>query len=407
MALVRDAEYAAVVERERPLLQACAYLLTGNDGRADRLVQLVLARMYERWHDVHTPRVEALRGLVQTSPHDPQLPWDTSARVQLVDGDLAEPASTNPIVADLSRLPPDQRSVIVLERYAELPSVQIGQIVGRTVDEVLLLARQARATLTFGHPERADDAQLAAELREAVPLDRRAAYDGAADLAHGRQLVRRRWLRRGLATVAALVLVVAGVVVLLPDRTPTPVAAPPPAATPTPAAQRRCDPAELTCRGEILRIWRAEMAVVVQSYLDPQGKYFSGYGYRYDQRYDTPGFWSGNGGALAFDMFRLGKGATMGATVVYLQIATDRRMAVRCGETVGEVCQRQTFLSGNSFSLTQTSSVTEGMEVQYRPAGREVITVIARNTTKGQIYEIPRGDLIRLVQDRRLKLPAI
>ena len=52
MALVRDEEYAAVVERERPLLQACAYLLTGDDGRADRLVQLVLARMYERWHDV-------------------------------------------------------------------------------------------------------------------------------------------------------------------------------------------------------------------------------------------------------------------------------------------------------------------------------------------------------------------
>src|ERR687894_202295 len=103
MATVRDEEYAAVVERERPLLQACAYLLTGNDGRADRLVQLVLARMYERWPDVRTPRVEALRSLVQTSPHDPQLPWDTSPRVQLVDGGFAEPASGDPIVADLSR----------------------------------------------------------------------------------------------------------------------------------------------------------------------------------------------------------------------------------------------------------------------------------------------------------------
>ena len=174
-------------------------------------------------------------------------------------------------------------------------------------------------------------------------------------------------------------LIVAGVVVLVPDRT-TPVAAPPPAATPTPTPQRRCDPAELTCRGEILRIWRAEMAVVVQSYLDPKGEYFSGYGYRYDERYDTPGFWSGNGGALAFEMFRLDKGAT----VVYLQIATDRRQAVRCGATVGEVCRPQKFLSGNFFNLTQTSSVTQGMEVQYRPAGREVITVIARNTTKGR-----------------------
>ena len=203
--------------------------------------------------------------------------------------------------------------------------------------------------------------------------------------------------------MAALVLVVAGVVVLVPDRTPAPVAAPPPATTPTPTPQRRCDPADLLCRGEILRVWRAEMAVVVLSHLDPKGEYFSGFGYRYDERYETPGFWSGNGGALAFEMFRLDKGAT----VVYLQIATNRRLAVRCGETTGEVCQRQKFLSGNFFTLSQSTSVGEGMEVQYRPAGREVITVIARNTTKGQSYDIPRADLIRLVQDPRLKLPAI
>jgi hypothetical protein len=323
--------------------------------------------------------------------------------VQLVDGGFAKPASGDPIVADLSRLPPDQRAVIVLERYAELPSVQIAEIVGRTVDEVLLLARRARATLTLGNPDRADDTQLAAEFREAVPLDRRVAYDGAADLAHGRQLVRRRWLRRGLTAAAALMLMVAGVVVLAPDRAPAPVAAPSPAVAPTPIPQRRCDPAELTCRGEILRVWRAEMAVVVQSYVDPKGEYFSGYGYRHDERYETPGFWSGNGGALALEMYRLDKGAT----VVYLQIATNRRLAVRCGQTIGEVCMPQKFLSGNHFNLTQTTSVTEGMEVQYRPDGREVITVIARNTTKGQIYDIPRGDLIRLVEDKRLKLPAI
>src|SRR5215203_3219457 len=86
MAVVRDEEYAVVVERERPLLQACAFLLTAEEERADRLVQLVLARMYERWDDVRRPRVEALRSLVQTSPHDPLLPWDTGPRIQLIDG---------------------------------------------------------------------------------------------------------------------------------------------------------------------------------------------------------------------------------------------------------------------------------------------------------------------------------
>jgi hypothetical protein len=191
--------------------------------------------------------------------------------------------------------------------------------------------------------------------------------------------------------------------VLMPDLTPVPITAPPPATTITPTPQRRCDPVELTCRSEILRVWRAEMANVVQSHLDPNGQYFSGYGYRYDERYNTPGFWSGNGGALAFEMFRLDKGAT----VVYLQIATSRQVAVRCGETIGEICRWQQLLDGNSYNLTETTSVIQGMEVQYRPAGREVITVIARNTMKGQVWDIPRGDLIRLVQDPRLKLPEI
>jgi DNA-directed RNA polymerase specialized sigma24 family protein len=401
MAGVRDEEYATVVERERPLLQACGYLLTGDEGRADRLVQLVLARMYERWDEVRRPRIEALRALVLISPHDPQLPWDTRDRFDLVDGRLA-PTPAEPIVADLTRLPPDQRAVIVLERYAQLPGVQIAEIVGRPVDEVLSLAQQARATLADGHPERADAAALVEQLREAVPLDRRTAYDGAADLAHGRQLVRRRWLRRGSLAVAVLALLVATVQVLVPVRTPTPVAGPLPTATATATSWRRCDPAESTCRGEILRVWRAEMANVVQSHIDPKGQYFSGYGYRYDERYNTPGFWTGGGGALALEMFRLDKGAT----VVYLQIATSSRTAVKCGETTHHPCSDETFLSGNTFNLTQTTTVEEGMEVQYRLIGR-VITVIARNTTKGQAREIPRGELIALVEDPRLKLPAI
>jgi hypothetical protein len=401
MAGVHDEEYATVVERERPLLQACGYLLTGEEGRADRLVELVLARMYDRWDDVRRPRIEALGALVKTSPHDPQLPWDTRQRFQLVDGQLT-PEPDEPIVRDLSRLPADQRAVIILERYAELPSVQIAEIVGRTVDEALQLARQARATLTNGHPERADDASLAEELREAVPLDRRTAYDGAADLAHGRQLVRRRRLWHGSIAAAALALLVSAVLVLVPDRRPASVAAPPPTATATATSQRRCDPAESTCRGEILRVWRAEMANIVQSHLDPKGQYFSGYGYRYDERYNTPGFWTGQGGALAFEMFRLDNGTTE----VYLQIATSTRTAVRCGETTHHPCSDETFLSGNTFALTQTTTVDEGMEVQYRLIGR-VITVIARNTTKGQAWNIERGDLINLVEDQRLKLPAI
>jgi len=147
--------------------------------------------------------------------------------------------------------------------------------------------------------------------------------------------------------------------------------------------------------------WRSEMAAVAASYLDPQGRYFSGFGYSYDSRYDTPGFWDGQGGALAFEMFRLDKGATE----IYLQIATSRKYAASCGFTTRQPCQRMRFMDGNSFLLTETTSVRQGMEVQYSPAGTEVITVIAHNTQRGKVLEIDRGDLIKLVQDPRLHLP--
>jgi hypothetical protein len=145
------------------------------------------------------------------------------------------------------------------------------------------------------------------------------------------------------------------------------------------------------------------MSVVVGSYLDPRGENFSGYGYRYDERYNDPGFWTGQGGSLAFEMFRLDKGAT----TVYLQIATSRQDSVRCGDTIGIRCTRQKFLDGNFYNLTNTVSVRQGMEVQYRPTGEHVVTVVARNTIKGQEFDIPRGDLIRLVQDPRLRLPEL
>ena len=145
------------------------------------------------------------------------------------------------------------------------------------------------------------------------------------------------------------------------------------------------------------------MAVVVGAYLDPTGEYFSGYGYRDEERHDNPGFWTGQDGALAFEMFRMDEGAT----TVYVQIATSRRSAVRCGETIGRPCVRQKFLDGNFFNLTGTVNVKQGMEVQHRPTGQQVVTVIARNTRKGRPFDIERGDLIRLVQDPRLQLPQI
>jgi DNA-directed RNA polymerase specialized sigma24 family protein len=401
MSVSHDEEYAAVVERERPLILATAYLMTGDPAKAERVAQLVFAQLYERWPRVLDPRLEALRAAVNAARAPVDLPWEVRERIELIDGPPLA-AAGEPIIADLLTLRFSERAAIVLQRYAGLSSAAIAEVLEWPVENVPALLLRARAALAAGHPARSSDAVLTQELTDAIPYAMRESHGSADDLAHGRRLVRRRWIQRASAALVAAVLIAVAGVLLVPTRPPpVPLLAPSgPVATPS---GQVCDTSEATCRAKVLFGWRSEMAAVVASYLDPRGRYFSGFGYSYDNRYDMPGFWDGQGGALAFEMFRLDKGATE----IYLQIATSRKYAASCGFTTRQPCQRIRFLDGNSFLLTETTSVRQGIEVQYSPAGAEVITVIAHNTQRGQILEIDRGDLIKLVQDPRLHLPKL
>jgi len=401
MPVIRDEEYAAVVERERPLIQATAYLLTGDPVQAERLVQLAFAQLYGRWPKVPGPRVEAIRAVVAIARGPVTLPWEHRPRVELIDGLLA-PSSVEPIVADLRLLSHDERVAIVLERYVGLPSGQIAEILRRRVGDVALLGQQAQDALAAQNPARRSDEALAEELRDAIPDEIREPHSGFVDLVHGHRLAHRRWIQRGAAALVAVMLIAVTTALLIPARQLVPEAGSPlpsaPIATPP---GHRCDPADATCRTRILLKWRYEMVEIVTSHVDPTGEYFSGFGYHYNDRYDTPGFWYGQGGALAFEMFRLDKGATQ----VYLQIASSRTFSVHCGATTRQPCSRVKFVDGNFFVLSESTLVQQGIEVQYSPSGKEVITVIARNTQRGQTLNIKRSDLIKLVQDARLHLP--
>ena len=397
----RDEEYAAVVERECPLIQATAYLLTGDPVQAERLVQLAFAQLYGRWLRVPSPHVEAIRAVVTIARGPAILPWEHRPRVELIDGFLAT-SSAEPIVADLRLLSHDQRAAIVLQRYVGLPSGQIAEILRRHVADVALLGQQARTVLVARNPARSSDNALAEELRDAIPYEIREHHNGSIDLVHGRRLARHRWIQQGAAALVAVMLIAVAGVLLITARQPAPEAGPPPPSAPIATRPgQSCDPPDATCRTRILLKWRYEMVGIVMSQLDPEGKYFSGFGYNYDDRYDTPGFWHGDGGALAFEMFRLDKGATE----IYLQIASSRKFAVRCGATTRQSCSRVKFVDGNFLVLSGSTRVQEGIEVQYSPGGTEVITVIARNTQRGQVLKIDRDDLIKLVQDSRLQLP--
>ena len=169
MPAVRDEEYAAVVDRERPLIQATAYLLTGDPVRAERLVQLVFAQLYGRLPTVQHPPLEAFQALVRAARGPIKLPWEHRKRFELMDGAPRIPAVA-PIVSDLGRLSYEQRVAIVLDRYAGLSSGQIAEILQRPVDDVLLLAQRAQVALAAGHSERTSADALARRTQRCDPV---------------------------------------------------------------------------------------------------------------------------------------------------------------------------------------------------------------------------------------------
>ncbi|MGI3781738.1 MAG: hypothetical protein ACRYG2_13270 [Janthinobacterium lividum] len=400
--LMRDRDYATFVEDERSLLQRCAFLLVGQRAAADDLVQASLSDLYARWRRVRDPRLVALR-LLHTTDLGELSDSSPRARFELVDT-RRTPEAVDPLVTILATLSARQRMVVVLEWVARLPSVEIAAVLDSSVATVSDVSRAARAALVRAAPELADDGVLAARLDAAVPPDVRSIrrYD---DLTRGRQLVRRRWWRRGGVAAAAVVLLVLLVGQLRPVAE-TPTSAPAPAVatstvTVTPSPTVPCDRSQATCQASLVRAWRATVYEVVADYVDPEGSYFNASSYY--ARDETDGLWSTKRGALGMEMFRVGGGATQ----VTVQIATDRSYALRCGEATGNSCSATRFMDGNRFVLSDGLDTVDGLEGQYRPDGREVITVVATNTGRGTRLVIDRAQLVRLLQDERLRLPTL
>ena len=404
--LTRDRDYATFVEDERALLQRCAYLLAGRRDAADELVQATLADLYARWRHVRDPRLVALR-LLYTTDLGALPAWSPRARFELVDSRPAhEPV--DPLVTALGHLSARQRMVVVLEWVARVPRVDMAAVLDSSVETVADVARDARAALVRQAPELADDTVLVTRLDAAVPTEMRAVrrYD---DLTHGQELVRRRWLRRAGVVAAALVLLVLVATQLRPAaRTPASGPAPTvpvvtPTVTVTPSPTTPCDRTLRTCQASLTRAWRATVFEVVATYLDPEGTYFNASSYY--ARDETDDLWTTKQGALAMEVFKVGDGG--GATEVYVQIATSRAYAPRCGEATGNGCASIRFLDGNRFVLSDGLDTNDGLEGQYRPDGTQVITVVARNTAAGRPLDVSRAQLVRMLQDDRLRLPAL
>jgi len=423
----RDAQFQAKVCRHRGVLSGAAVLMFGRRQRAEEVVEATLAQLYRDWPVAPDPRSSALAAVLTASPDKLVLPWQRRDRVELVDDSGSSPIPAG-ILADLAALPDQHRVVIILTGYAGLSITEIAAALQRDQSQVEVLVQEAQRLLELRRPSRqrapqpskavhrGEDAQLSVDMALTEEM-RRAAVSavkdtrsplGRDDLAHGRLLIRRRRIRGALLAGALLMTTLLGIVQLVPMLRPqTEAVADPtssglPTSLPKPTWTPTCAFSEASCRVSVERDWRTEMARVAGSYVDPHRSYFSGYTYAHHLA-DSDGWWSGQGGGLGLDLHRL----STGSTEVYLQIATSEQFAVRCGRITHQSCVSMSFMDGNRFTLTERTSVASGIEVQYSPDGRAVITVVARNTSPGRSLDVQRAELISLVQDTRLRLPPL
>ncbi|GAA0974852.1 RNA polymerase sigma-E factor [Nocardioides aquaticus] len=132
-----DDEFTALVHASWPSLYRTAYLLVGDRGEAEDLVQTALAKTYASWpkvRDVAAAPGYARTVLVNTatswfrrrswnaeSPHDvlPERP-----------GPVGDPDDRPLLVAALATLAPRQRAVVVLRYYEDLSVAETARLLG-------------------------------------------------------------------------------------------------------------------------------------------------------------------------------------------------------------------------------------------------------------------------------------
>lgn len=407
-----DAAFSELVAAHRGELLGVAYLVFGSQSRAEDVVGVSLAWLYDHWPGEGSARVAALRRVVLADPSAAPAPWQDRERVELIDA-VTETASPQPaVVSELAELSASHRRVVVLEHFVGLGPTETGRVLGVTEGQVELWSVEAAAQLAHTGERPAGPRGLADELRAAIPFRTSPAGPEtvADDLAHGRLWGRRRRRRHVLLAATALLVVILGLTQVVPALRPSESAAESaagPAASSTDPTPRpvppACDVDQSSCRASLVRAWRSEMSRVAGSYVDPERRYFSGYTFSYDPLYDSSAFWNGGGGALGLDLFRLREGSTE----IYLQIASSEQFAIQCGRLTGRSCDVMRFMDGNVFTLSDSTRLSDGLEVQYSPNGDQVITVVARNRSRGQELDVTRAELIELVQDPRLRLPQV
>jgi RNA polymerase sigma-70 factor (sigma-E family) len=156
-------DFPQFIRAREQSLQRSAWLLTGDWGLAEDLVQTALARSWPRWERINRrddPEVYVRRVMVNTWITWSRRRWRTeraSPEVEAAEatagrnaagGDVASEVATRMALRDaLGMLTHRQRAVLVLRVYDDLPEAQVAQILNCSVGTVKSAQSRALARL--------------------------------------------------------------------------------------------------------------------------------------------------------------------------------------------------------------------------------------------------------------------
>jgi RNA polymerase sigma-70 factor (sigma-E family) len=157
-----DASFRAFVRTWSPGLMRTAYLLTGDHGHAEDLVQTALMKLSRRWRRLADP--ERAYAYARTTLVNTHTSWRRRRSVPerlIADHlDTADPAaegyeSTDRTAAALQALAPGMRAVLVLRFYEDLSEAQTAAVLGCSVGNVK--SQTSRALRRMREHLRTDD----------------------------------------------------------------------------------------------------------------------------------------------------------------------------------------------------------------------------------------------------------
>jgi len=162
----RDEAFTQFVTQARPgLLRSARLLVTGDEARAEDLVQQVLVRLYVRWpHVARTdePVRYAHRSLINAFIDDTRKAhrrreWpaeDPTVAEVVTQGEVSsDPHRRERVLQALAALPPGQRAVVVLRHWLDWSVEQTAHALNISTGSVKSQNHKALASLRQSLPE--------------------------------------------------------------------------------------------------------------------------------------------------------------------------------------------------------------------------------------------------------------